>query len=316
MAVDENESGNGNESENETTASTGQGVSTTGTVKIDIPAGCWRQPDESAGVSDAGEPSFNFILKGGYDALDTLQASLTKGEEVMTGWLARSWTLQRTKSDGGILTIVCRPDAGETDGEEPEAKPLKDVWKIHTVRNDLNILAYCGPSPANPSRYEIEMWMKETDGTLAENYQFRDELGEVKTLSNQSHALAEKIKKGVESVVRCHPVIIRQRTYSAPPPDCMVNINLIDTPAITDMPGVTKRPGTLGTRLAAYHWLKMQDDCDENADGNWTRTESWWGAASWDADFYGPNRWTVPAFPGGSGSSNSNPGGPSSGGGA
>lgn len=265
---------------------------------ITVPAGCWRQADESVEASDAGERSFNYILKGGYSALATLEASLVQGQTVVTGWFARSWRLQRGKRDSGVLTITCSPDAGtsEGSGQTPgETKPLKEVWKIRSVRNDMGILAYCGESPgANPQRRQIEMWMKETDGSLADAYKFRNEDGSVEELTEPSQALAAKIAKGVESVVRFYPALVRVRTYAAPPPDCLENIGLIDTPPVNGSLIDAKKPGNLGNRIASYVWLKMQDDCDETADGKYTRTESWWGAASWDENFYGANRWAVP----------------------
>ena len=49
-------------------------------------------------------------------------------------------------------------------------------------------------------------------------------------------------------------------------------------------------------------WLKAQDDCDEQQDHTWMRTESWIGikltddpnSSPWDPDLYGPNRWQMP----------------------
>ena len=263
---------------------------------ITIPAGCWRQSDESKETSDAGESTFNYILKGGYDALDALQDSLVQGQTVVTGWFANSWHLQRGKGNSGVLTITCVPDAGATEGQDPETLPLKEVWKIHAVRNDMSILAYCGISEGNnPLRRQIEMWQKETDGALADEYSFRKEDGSIEELTPASQKLAKKIAKGVESVVRFYPVLVRVRTYAAPPPDCLQGIGRVGTPPVGSSLGTAKKPGSLANRLNDFQWLKMQDDCDETADGKWTRTESWWGAESWDENFYGPNNvWDVP----------------------
>ena len=98
--------------------------------------------------------------------------------------------------------------------------------------------------------------------------------------------------------MRFYPVLVRVRTYAAPPPDCLDNIGRVCVPPVGSSLGTAKKPGSLANRLNDFQWLKMQDDCDEAADGNWTRTESWWGIPSsdggWDADLYGPNRWPMP----------------------
>ena len=274
-------------------------------MAITIPSGCWRQKDESVGTDGEGARAFSYILKGGYGALDALQTALKVGDVVEEGWFAKTWTLQRGAGDSGTLTIECVNDAGQAEAEEGELGediPLKETWKIHAVRNDMNILAYCGQSESSPNRRQLELWMKETNGTLAENFQFRDEDGYEDTLSPVSQLLAAKIAKGVESVVRFYPVLVRQRIYAEPPPDCLAAVGFVDDPPTQSLTQNLKKPKNLATKIALFQWLKMQDDCDESADGKWTRTESWWGLLKtegnngepWDADLYGANRWPVP----------------------
>jgi hypothetical protein len=44
----------------------------------------------------------------------------------------------------------------------------------------------------------------------------------------------------------------------------------------------------------AQSWLKVGDDVTvDGKTGTQTRTESWIGAKSWDADLYGPNAWDL-----------------------
>ena len=166
-------------------------------------------------------------------------------------------------------------------------------------------MAYCGPSPgANPQRALIEAWMKEPDGDLAENLQFRKSDGTVFDISNREYpatvALIGKIRKGIEAVIRFHPVVTRTRTYADCPPACLENIGFIDTPPAPA--GTAKKPSGLAAAVNAHQWLKVQDDAQEQTDGKWTRTESWMGIAKsdnpddspWDADLYGANRWPMP----------------------
>ena len=281
-------------------------------MAITVPNGCYRQPTESEGVADSGDATFSYVLKGGYTDLKTLADGLNQGDEVEEGWLAKNWEIQRGNGDTGTLTITCMPDAGkESDALDANNKPIKTVWKIHAVRNDVSVMAYCDETPAAPQRVLVEKWMRETDSATATAGNFREN-GEVVNVAEESPPTAlliAKMLKGVESVIRFYPVITRTRTYAQPPPDCLEDIGLVDDPPTSEITGDNtidkKHPKGLAAKLAMYEWLKMQDDCDETADGKWTRTESWWGMLiadntdghPWDPNFYGKtNRWPMPAI--------------------
>lgn len=269
---------------------------------IQIPEGCYRQPTESEGLSESGDNTFTYVLKGGYAALKTLKNSLKRGDVVEDGWLAKDWNLQRGNGGTGTLSITCMENTGLTDDElNPAQKPLRDVWKIHAVRNDISLLAYCGgESPSQAQRVVVEKWMRETDSTIAAegNYREKGEIVNVASTWPGSADVIAKMQQGIETVARFYPVITRTRTYATPPPDCLDKIGYIDTPPVSSIAGDgsidVKHPKGLAAKLAGYEWLKMQDDCDETTDGKWTRTESWWGAEKWDTDLYGPNRWSMP----------------------
>ena len=273
------------------------------------PTGAVAQPDEMAGCDDTGNLKKSFSWKGPYTDLETAGKGIAKGDVVATGWVASSWSVRRTPGDYGVLTVECTPPdptSGSGTEEDPTVvEPLKDIWSIKSVRNDVSIMAYCGPSPgANPQRALIEAWMKEPDGDLAENLQFRKSDGTVFDISNSEYpatvALIGKIRKGIEAVIRFYPVVTRTRTYADCPPACLENIGVIDTPPAPA--GTAKKPSGLATAVNAHQWLKVQDDAQEQTDGKWTRTESWMGIAKsdnpddspWDADLYGANRWPMP----------------------
>ena len=267
------------------------------------------QPDETAGRDDAGNLKKSFSWKGPYTDLETAGQGIAKGDVVATGWVASSWSVRRTPGDYGVLTVECTPPdptSGSGTEEDPTVvEPLKDIWSIKSVRNDVSIMAYCGLSPmGNPQRALIEAWMKEPDGDLAENLQFRKSDGTVFDISNSEYpatvALIGKIRKGIEAVIRFYPVVTRTRTYADCPPACLENIGFIDTPPAPA--GTAKKPTGIGAAVAAHQWLKVQDDAQEQTDGQWTRTESWMGIAKsdnpddspWDPDLYGANRWPMP----------------------
>lgn len=269
-----------------------------------IPNSATLQPDETVGRDDTEKLSRSFAWKGPFGALETAAKSLKKGDSVTYAWLASSWSLRRTPGNYGVLTVNCVP-SGKDDPDDPDpdtAQPLKDIWSIKSVRNDVSIMAYCGDGENEPNRALIEAWMKEPDGKLAKDHQFRQSDGEIVELTTDAATmdLIQKIEKGIESVIRFYPVVTRTRTYADCPPACLENMGFIDTPPVPA--GTAKKPSGLATAVNAHQWLKVQDDAQEQTDGNWTRTESWMGIAKsdsnnnapWDADLYGPNRWPMP----------------------
>lgn len=267
------------------------------------PTGAVAQPEETAGCDEAGNRTKSFSWKGPYTALETAGKGISKGDVVATGWIAAKWNVRRTPGDYGVLTIECTPPnpTGEGGQGQSTVEPLKDKWSIRSVRNDVSILAYCGPSEvANPNRAMLEAWMKEPDGDLAKDWKFRKTDGSIVELTDASIALAQKIAKGIESVIRFYPVVTRTRTYAECPPACLENVGFIDTPPAPT--GTAIKPNGLSTAVAAHQWLKVQDDADERDDGKYDRIESWWGIAKsddgnsspWDANLYGASRWPMP----------------------
>lgn len=270
-----------------------------------LPSGAYQQPDESVGRSQQGDDTRSISFKGPFDALASAADALQKGDVIVTGWVYSSHDLRRVPGNLGILTINCTPpDPTSGSGTELDptvVEPLKDIWSIQSVRNDVSIMAYCGPSEgANPNRAMIEAWMKEPDGSLAQMWKFRKSDDTIETLTGASLALAQKIAKGVEAVIRFYPVVTRTRTYAECPPACLENVGFINTPPAPS--GTAKHPSGIASAVSAHQWLKVRDDAQQQTDGNWTRTESWMGIANgddpdgspWDADLYGANRWPMP----------------------
>lgn len=295
-------------------------------MAITIPTGCYRQPSETAGKDSNGNNTFSYVLKGPYSELETLLNGLEKGDEVISGWLMSSANLARNPGNTGTLTIICAADDAEEGGSSSSGcstKALKEVWSLKSVRNDVSIFAYCGPSPGgNPQRAIIEAWQKEPDGELANNYSYTKPDGSIFEIDNDiypaTRALIEKIKKGTDAVMRFYPMLTRTRTYSKPPATVYENLAMIDVPTIgstadfeeedettgnvsTRQADTAKleKPGNLEQIIADHVWLKCQDDCAKTADGKHTRTESWMGILStdggWDENLYGKeNRWPMP----------------------
>ena len=293
-----------------------------------IPAGAIQQPEENVGHNKQGDKDRSISYLWDFDALQIAADALVKGDEIVTGWVFSSCSLRRVAGGLGILTIDCIPKSatGGEEGGTSEVQPLKDIWSIRGVRNDVSIMAYCGDGENEPNRAMIEAWMKEPDGKLAKMHQFRRPDGEIEQLTTDAATmdLVAKIEKGIESVIRFYPVVTRKRVYDNCPPACLEHLGFIDDPPA---PGTTTAPPAvqasesenededdeettsnqmapngLADIISQYQWLKVQDDADERDDGKWSRIESWWGikkaddqdGAPWDADLYGNNRWSMP----------------------
>ena len=261
------------------------------------PSDAVLQPSDQEGLNSNGLNTVQVVYKGGYSALKSALQATVRGDTIVTGYTLDSWTLRRAPGDQGVATLTCIP-ADTASGQTFTPSLLKVTWHVHTVRNDVSIYAYCGGSVSSGSsganRGDIEMWRAEKDPSNYNDYRFMDSNGVLHTLNADGQAIAQKIRAGIESVMRGYPQLTRRRTYNSFPPACMENLFRVDTPAAT------------GTRLASfvgdYEWLKVQDDADENADRSWTRIESWYGILKstdpnghpWDADLYGANAWTMP----------------------
>lgn len=259
------------------------------------------QPNDVEALGTDGSKSQTLSYKGEYASLKASANSLAEGTVLSEGWVVKTWTLTRANAGLGVLQVNCVPEEGKTEEDEPKNIPLKITWSIHSVRNDVNVMAYCGDSVgANPLREQIEQWLKETDGDVAANLSYRAKDGEVVELTNASKQLAAKMAKGVEHVMRFYPELVKKSVYSTPPDVVLENLSYIDTP-VTDSPAEkTEIPKGLADKIEAFSWLKVKDDVDQTQDGKWMRVECWWGASAadggWDENLYGTtNRWSFPA---------------------
>ena len=243
-----------------------------------------RQPNDSEHLDESNYKGFSCRFKGLYSELKTKASGLSQGD-TFEGNVLKAWNLERAPGNLGYLTLSFAPDAGSYEGSQ---NPIKVSWSVKSVRNDKSILAYCGPSEGNnPFRAHIELWMKETDPEAIEADQYTAPDGTKTNLTNADKKITAKLKAGIESVIRFYPLVTRKKIYSSDPGDSFEKLGYIDP-----------LPSGAPTISGNYQWLKVQDDKDEQADGNFARTESWMGAlvseGGWDANLYGINRWPMP----------------------
>lgn len=284
------------------------------------------QPTDEITWDDDGAETLTLEWKGPYAACKATAVTAKRGDEIPTvadgnaytpdsefyaGYYVASARVRRGNGDTAVLSIACRKADTTTSQESGgSTEPIRDIFSLKSVRNDVSILAYCGQSASNPNRVAVEKWMRESDSALANALKYRESDGTVVEISEDpilkaTVPLIEKIRKGVERVIRFYPQLTRRRLYYAPPADPFTNLGYVDTPPT---PGSTRTlaPSGISTVIGTYEWLKVQDDCDEQQDGKWMRVESWIGILKtdaedgqhpWDPDLYGPDRWPMPAQP-------------------
>lgn len=272
-------------------------------------AGLVLLPDYNFGVDNSGRKTLSFLVSGDYETLDANLTAAGRGGgitgassgpiPVSNSWKIDSWQLRHSSGGYGIATVNCVQGDLGAGGSSFTPALLKETWHVKSCRNDVSIYAYCGVSAVDGSgeanRADLEMWRAEKNPTLYNDGKFKDSNDVVHELNDTGKAIADKIKRGIESVMRFYPQVIRKRTYDSFPPGCMENIGFINAPSATGH--------KLSSFLSLYQWLKIQDDADENGDRTWTRTESWigillssvpTGKTPWDADLYGSSRWKMP----------------------
>lgn len=277
-----------------------------------------RQPDDQEGLTNEGKATHSIAYKGEYSQLKTFARTLEIGQFIESNNYLESWNLRRVPGDLGVLTLNCVVSeeskvGGESGGSggtyEPEPTLLKDVWTCRSIRNDVSILAYCG-GEGYADRALVEAWQKEPDGKLASENKYRNSAGKIEEIKDQATLdVIDKIRRGVESVMRFYPLITRTRTYDREPEILYEKLNKVDTPkvpphfkdkALSERQRKVRVPRGLAAIVNNATWLKCQDDIVENPDGKWIRTESWmgiftWSARdAWDPELYGDKPWSMP----------------------
>lgn len=278
-------------------------------MAVTIPNTARLQPSDQANMDESSKLGICVSWKGPYSSMMTAAAAICVGDALPSpyeSWCAKTWNVQKTNGGYAVLTVNAAP-ADETTPDEgvgsPSTTPIRDSYSLKSVRNDVSILGYCGTSSANPQRAIVEKWMAESDAELAKEFKFKKSDGEICDIADEypiTKPLIEKIMSGIESVIRFYPQITRKRIYYAPPQGLFSHLGFVDAPP--SPPSNSLSPNGISSVISAHQWLKVQDDCDEQSDGNWARTESWIGILvtdrnegnPWDSDLYGANRWKMP----------------------
>ena len=241
----------------------------------------WEQPELVETASD-GSKHITRNFKGDRADLLTFANSLTIGDSPYGGLPLLTVTLTRTVGSPNLASL--RLDYGEDESTDTTATATarSTVWSMKHTQRIVSLMRHTGASASMPHRGNLEAWRKESDPTLYDSFQYHNQTGSVLTLSAAEQLVAEKLKKGVEGAMRFYPTIQKVTTYGKG------KISGLGA----DLAHVST-PGSPYDSVASS-WLKVGDDVTRSSGGVQTRTESWIGAASWDANLYGesPDRWT------------------------
>ena len=265
-------------------------------MAVTIPQTATEQVEQSQGRSQTGD-TWSRSWKDAYSALATAANAIKVGD-AYDGGVVTNVSLRRVPGNYGVLTLTLTKD-DTSSGSTPTQTALRAVWTCKSVRNDVSILAYCGGAA---SRVALELWMKETDAALAEANSYHATETTTDSLNSQEIAIANKIRKGIDTVIRFYPVLTCKSTWSRIPGSFLQNLGFVNTPGAPSA-DETIAPSNLSSIISAHSWLKVQDDVDETGDGHYQRVESWMGIdGTWDSDLYGSNRWPMPLQSSGTGS--------------
>lgn len=241
----------------------------------------WEQP-ERVEVSTDGSKSITKSFKGDYADLATYAGGLTIGTTSESGLPLRSINLTRTVGSPNLATL--RLEFGEESSfdDARTADELSTNWNIKHTQRIVPLMKRTGASASMPHRGNLEAWRKEPDPSLYDSFQYRNQVGAVLQLSGEEVKVAQKLAAGVEGAMRFYPTVQKVTLYTTGKILSVgVGLSHISTPGSP-------------WDSAAQSWLKVGDDVTLDAKaGTQTRTESWIGAKSWDANLYGesPDRW-------------------------
>jgi len=247
----------------------------------------WEQP-ERVEVNTDGSKSITKSFKGDYAALVSYAGSLTIGTTAESDLPLRSVNITRSVGNRTqqthLATLRLEFGADDSYDETKNAVVKSTNWSMKHTQRVVSLMRKTGGSASMPARGTLEAWKREPDPDLYNNFQYRNQVGSVMTLDQDAYLIAQKMIKGIEGAMRFYPTIQRVRVYTT---GKIAGVG-------EGLAKIATMPQDCPWTNAAKSWLKVGDDIvlDSKA-GTQTRTESWIGAKSWDADLYGKNAWDL-----------------------
>lgn len=242
----------------------------------------------AAHITQVERKEFNFesetrleTWQGSFDELDRMidgiaMSGPAAGDGVYTGA-----TLSRREGGRGQLEIAMKVLNGYSwwgFSFSEISKPVK-TWLATKITNRDTLDA---------ELVKIDLWerQKELGSKGMDNYKKFIYDGE-NELTGDTKTLAQKILQGVESYSVYTPVATCRRTQNEPFTDGLNSIGKYVRRLTSPSPQVPANAGQLA-QIAGMRsfWLKTSDEISQNSDGTLSRTETWTGYDSIDADLY------------------------------
>ena len=237
----------------------------------------WEQPElNQTATEGANTATRNF--KGNYADLLAFANGLTIGGSPYGGLPLRAVNITRTVAS--LATLRLEYGKEKSYDSTKTATETSVNWSVRHTQRIVSLMRRTGNSPSMPHRGNLEAWRKEPDPELYDAFKYRNQVGSVLALSLPERAVAEKLMAGVEGAMRFYPTVQKVTVYTGG--------------KIAGVGAGLARISTPGSPWdsVAQSWLKVGDDVTvDGKTGTQTRTESWIGAKSWDADLYGANAW-------------------------
>lgn len=224
-------------------------------------------------VQEAGGQTQRVVeYKGDRDIVVEVADTLDIGDDGLT-----NKTIRWTNGDLAVLVLTYSEQSSSSAG----ATATRTTWNVSNAQQNIPLERFASRGMSAGDRLNnFLQWRAEKDQDLYSQYKYRDIFGNEQALSGRNKACAEKWASGIEDVLRFYPVVKKVTVYTGGTIQNLgAKIGYIDTPSQFSS--------------LADAWLKVGDDLDVGADGTQTRTESWMGAAAWDEDLYGEDRWEV-----------------------
>lgn len=228
-------------------------------------------------------------------------------------------SVSSTKTGSGSVSITvqvpykAKISIGGSGGSDDPAKRVIVTWSEKSTDHEFPLEIYAGEGQSASTRNagEFEAWKNEKNKNIDnyKNFKYTGEDGEPVELGSKTKELAEKWYRGVESVRRAYPEVIRTTQYLNLKGDKdEVDNTLIDL--LDPKTGGVKlyyrdqTPNAIWkNKFPKFDWLYASYDVNTEVTEyqklwNATVTESWIGIdtnerGTWDDDLYGPDgtRW-------------------------
>lgn len=219
--------------------------------------------------------------QGSFDELNRMIDGMSMGGPATDDGVYTGAALTRREGGRGTLELAVRILNGYSwwgFSFSEISKPVK-TW-LATKIQDRAVLAR--------ELNKIDLWESQKDMGQAgiENY-LNYRYDSTHPLTGHALTLAQKIVQGIDSYSVYTPVATCRRTQNEPFTDGLNSIGRYVTRLVSPSQQVPANAGQLAAIAGMRpYWLKTSDEITQNSDGTLSRTETWTGYDTIDADLY------------------------------